>query len=425
MECTSIADGVGRTGQQWKFSVDETQDLTSETTKLASDLLVQIHGKKIQKKTDRMHGMKKLEERMAKLENERRRLRKKIKKLEAEFRRMREENAKRETLLEALSRDKGISASKVKSGVELVESFLEQLDANVKSQVDYSDFKILEKDLRKDLRMVGRFNVPLSLAPISERIYDTYGDITSESSQSDCAAMPSYFLFCAAIQEMDDLKLEQVNKTKMLLWRDAINSALNVQFKVDFAKKQLKKIARAYFGLKAMEEINNEKLKNIDGTVKKIELPENCLCGAIYFGGNEELKNIDRTVRKIEVPEYRLPEAKYIWGSEGIDIEEFKNIDGTVSKIEMPEDCLPEAQYFWGKEEIDIEEFKNIDGTVSKIEVPEDCLREAKYFWGKEEINNEELKNIDGTVRKKKVLEDCLCEAKYFWGKPLSTGLFY
>ncbi|PPD89087.1 hypothetical protein GOBAR_DD14010 [Gossypium barbadense] len=155
---------------------------------------------------------------------------------------------------------------------ECVESFMEQLKAKVKSEVHYSDFQILEEDLGKDLRMVGRFSVPLRLAIIANRIKDGFGDITSRSSQT-------------AIKEMDDLKLDQVNETKLLLWRDAINNALNLQFNVDFAIKHLFKIARAYFGFKVMEGKSGEemlKLKNVDGNM---EVPEACLREAEYFCG--------------------------------------------------------------------------------------------------------------------------------------------
>ncbi|TYH66524.1 hypothetical protein ES332_D06G128900v1 [Gossypium tomentosum] len=64
-----------------------------------------------------------------------------------------------------------------------VESFMEQLKAKVKSEVDYSDFQILEEDLGKDLRMVGRFSVPLRLALIANKIKDGFG-FTWEETQS-------------------------------------------------------------------------------------------------------------------------------------------------------------------------------------------------------------------------------------------------
>ncbi|XVF13882.1 hypothetical protein REPUB_Repub09cG0007400 [Reevesia pubescens] len=81
---------------------------------------------------------------------------------------------------------------------------------------------------------------------------------------------------------MDDLKLEQFEENKMLIWRELLNSALGAfHLRLNFAKQQLKKIALAYFGLKAM----NEELMNINGTVCKIEVPEDCLHGAKYFQG--------------------------------------------------------------------------------------------------------------------------------------------
>ncbi|XVF13533.1 hypothetical protein REPUB_Repub08aG0216000 [Reevesia pubescens] len=285
-----------------------SKDSASETEQWAKNPLVQIFVNNFSKEGPSTRYRKKLRElRTQKY--------KQITKLAAKNRRLREEKAKikeMEALLQAKRRQNGISASKFERDVEPIgyfleqlhanananvksevdistfkhpEIFLEKLDANVKSQVDYSDFKFLEKDLGNDLRMVGEFNFPSSLAPILERITETFGDITSDSLQSDCGAMPSYVMFCAAIKEMDDLKLEQVDETKIFLWRDAINSALNVQFKVDFAIEHLKKIARAYFGFKAMEEKSNEELKMIDGTVRKIEVPEDYLREAKYFWG--------------------------------------------------------------------------------------------------------------------------------------------
>ncbi|OMO93089.1 hypothetical protein COLO4_17130 [Corchorus olitorius] len=150
---------------------------------------------------------------------------------------------------------------------EHVENFIKLLDANVRSQVEYSDFKGLEEELAR-----VRYNeIPFSLVSISNKIKMNYGDVTKDSSQSDYAALPSYVLLGAAVKEMDDLKLEQVDEDKIVLWRDAINSALNVQFKVDFFKEHLKRIARAYFGLKANDGKRKEKLRNIDVKVIKTE----------------------------------------------------------------------------------------------------------------------------------------------------------
>ncbi|KAK8507885.1 hypothetical protein V6N12_074449 [Hibiscus sabdariffa] len=102
---------------------------------------------------------------------------------------------------------------------------------NVKSGIAYSDFKILEKDLGKDLIKVGRFSVPPGLVPIARKIDERHGDIAKPSSQSDCAANPSFILLCAQSKRC----------------------ALNLRFEVGFAIDQLKRIARAYFDLKAIQ----------------------------------------------------------------------------------------------------------------------------------------------------------------------------
>ncbi|KAK5813015.1 hypothetical protein PVK06_028461 [Gossypium arboreum] len=168
------------------------------------------------------------------------------KKLKAE---LEEENA---TVFE------GISSASEQGKV--VENLMEQVNANVKSEVDNSHFEILEKGLGKDLKTVRRFRASLAML---------------------LKTKPSYILFCAAIKEMDDLKLDQVNETKILLWRDAINNAHNLQFGVDFAIKHLKRIARAYIGFKAMKRKSNTKdtLNNKDGFM------EDCFREAKYFLG--------------------------------------------------------------------------------------------------------------------------------------------
>ncbi|OMO79827.1 hypothetical protein CCACVL1_13390 [Corchorus capsularis] len=186
---------------------------------------------------------------------------------------------------------------------ELVLDFTKKLDANEKSLVEYSDFKGLMEE-------VGRTrmgSLPSSLAPIYLCIKNKYGEIETESKQSRCTAMPNRILLCAAIKEMNELRLEDIDEKKMLLWRDAINSALNINFKVEFAMKHLKKIARAYFGLKAsydqgcyqdqiksleqmmstlrielleLESKHAEKVKEQNSTVRK-----ECLLDAEYFLG--------------------------------------------------------------------------------------------------------------------------------------------
>ncbi|WRX17113.1 hypothetical protein QQP08_009600 [Theobroma cacao] len=148
---------------------------------------------------------------------------------------------------------------------ELVQDFSRKLDAKDKSQVDFSDFSGLMEEVVKS----GTVTLPPSLALTDKKIEKKYGEIAAESKQSSCTAMPSRILLCAAIKEMDELQLESIDEKKMLLWRDAINSALNINFKVDFAIEHLKKIGHAYFGLKAR---NDQELRSIEEKISTLQI---------------------------------------------------------------------------------------------------------------------------------------------------------
>ncbi|KAH1106506.1 hypothetical protein J1N35_010274 [Gossypium stocksii] len=87
-------------------------------------------------------------------------------------------NTKNTIIMEEVDANISSASKHGKVDDECVKNFMEQLKAKVKSEVDYSDFQILEEDLGKDLRMVGRFSVPLCLAPIANRLKDGFGDIT-------------------------------------------------------------------------------------------------------------------------------------------------------------------------------------------------------------------------------------------------------
>ncbi|XVE58079.1 hypothetical protein DITRI_Ditri04bG0141700 [Diplodiscus trichospermus] len=112
---------------------------------------------------------------------------------------------------------------------EVVEDFIKKLDVKEKSNVDFSDFE----GLKEEIKTSGINDLPPSLAPFDARINDIFGDIAAYSTQSNCSAMPSRILFYAAIKEMHNLQLVQIDERKILLWRDAINSALNINFKAE------------------------------------------------------------------------------------------------------------------------------------------------------------------------------------------------
>ncbi|KAK8591511.1 hypothetical protein V6N13_031553 [Hibiscus sabdariffa] len=124
--------------------------------------------------------------------------------------------------------------------------FLLKIDEDVASNIDFPDFSICFDGEQETI--VG-YSFPLSLVPTVKRIIRIYGDVSAWSSMKNSNITGKiYLFFCAAIKEMEDLKLHEVTEEKMLTWRDAIKDALRLNFKVEFAMSHLKKIARAYFG---------------------------------------------------------------------------------------------------------------------------------------------------------------------------------
>ncbi|GMJ10137.1 hypothetical protein HRI_004682900 [Hibiscus trionum] len=123
--------------------------------------------------------------------------------------------------------------------------FLVELDAEVTSNVDPSDFTGLEGEQRS----VGRFRIPASLIQTVERIENFYGDVSATSLISPSVSGTIYVFFCATIKEMECLQLGEVTERIMLKWRDVIKDALRLNFDVTFAMEHLKTIACAYFGL--------------------------------------------------------------------------------------------------------------------------------------------------------------------------------
>ncbi|OMO79829.1 hypothetical protein CCACVL1_13392 [Corchorus capsularis] len=175
---------------------------------------------------------------------------------------------------------------------ELVQDFTRKLDANEKSQVKISDFKGLMEEVA---RMQYWDTLPPSLLTINMIIKKKYGEIDAESKHCSWVAMATRTLLCAAIKEMNELRLEDIDEEKMLLWRDAINNALNMNFKVEFAMNHLKKIARAYFGLKASNDRSDQdQIKSLEQMMStlNIELLE------LKSKHAEKVKEQNSTVRK-------------------------------------------------------------------------------------------------------------------------------
>lgn len=109
-----------------------------------------------------------------------------------------------------------------------------------KSRVDFLEFE----GLAQEFETSWKFNLPVpSFLPTHENQLKDYGHITDEDGcQSTLLITDSYILLCSVIKQMNQLQLEQLNLSIIILWRDAINSGLDWSF-----DEHLRKIANAYF----------------------------------------------------------------------------------------------------------------------------------------------------------------------------------
>ncbi|MBA0877729.1 hypothetical protein Goshw_019331 [Gossypium schwendimanii] len=167
---------------------------------------------------------------------------------------------------------------------EQARKFFQECDGNTKRQVQYSDFNGLQEELNK----VEHYCFPSFLDPIIQKIKDTYGDITEKSKLSNCAAHPTLVMFYTTIKEMNELKeVKDFDLSKLNVWRDAICDALQINMKVEFAKRHLMMIAYAYFDSKGFDQKNYDEKKRLEEELgrisKKIELHEKCQSEAKFF----------------------------------------------------------------------------------------------------------------------------------------------
>ncbi|XVE58078.1 hypothetical protein DITRI_Ditri04bG0141600 [Diplodiscus trichospermus] len=148
-----------------------------------------------------------------------------------------------------------------------------KLDAREKSNVDCSNFEGLIEEIE-----TSGISLPPSFVPFDTRIKEIFGDIAADSRLSNYVTMACHILFCTTIREMSSLQLEHVDDKKILLWRDAINGALFMNFKVEFAIEHSKKIARAYFGLKELsEQVNNPEFMSITKRISELVIEQRTL----------------------------------------------------------------------------------------------------------------------------------------------------
>ncbi|XVF19833.1 hypothetical protein REPUB_Repub11eG0144700 [Reevesia pubescens] len=127
-----------------------------------------------------------------------------------------------------------------------VTEFITKLDENVMGGKCLSGFN----DLHAECQIVGEHTFPQSLVYVNDNFNDL-SDVIGNCGLSTNFFENSFDSFSAAINEMGNLSLEQVDEEIILKWRDQIKDAMLIDYRLKFAMDHLKKIAYAYFGLKA------------------------------------------------------------------------------------------------------------------------------------------------------------------------------
>ncbi|XP_017605585.1 uncharacterized protein LOC108452321 [Gossypium arboreum] len=101
---------------------------------------------------------------------------------------------------------------------------------------------------------VNKYEIPSLLVSTAQHIFNDHGDITRKCKLSDLTVQTIFVLFCAAIKEMVDLSLENVNVEIIWKLRHPIMDAKRIEFDAEFAMKRLITIVHGYFGLKARQD---------------------------------------------------------------------------------------------------------------------------------------------------------------------------
>ncbi|KAH1066971.1 hypothetical protein J1N35_031958 [Gossypium stocksii] len=127
-------------------------------------------------------------------------------------------------------------------------------DENIPSDLDTSSFGDLLGGGRES---VGKYEIPSSLVSTARRGLEDHGDITKKCKLSPLIVNTIFVLFCAAIKEMDDVFLEDVNEGIIWKLRHPIMDARRSEFDTEFAMKRLTTRVHGYFGLKARQDRHN------------------------------------------------------------------------------------------------------------------------------------------------------------------------
>ncbi|CAK7337257.1 unnamed protein product [Dovyalis caffra] len=116
---------------------------------------------------------------------------------------------------------------------------------------------------------VGDNMVTQTLAPILQDLCAKYGDISAESTLRHPVKTYLTVMLCGTLQSMRNTRIVDISENLMIIWWTHFKILQSAGFRVQFIFDQLKKVARAYFGLRVRENLDNAAAK-YDKKITKI-----------------------------------------------------------------------------------------------------------------------------------------------------------
>ncbi|OMO68324.1 hypothetical protein COLO4_29752 [Corchorus olitorius] len=163
-------------------------------------------------------------------------------------------------------------------GISIEKEFIEQLFANNKKIVKFSDFHGLQEALLE----TPKGEIPKYLQDIASKFKKTWGTSKVENLLENIL-----ILLCAAVHEMQNhMGLKLLNWERLSIWGATYNKAKEAGFQVKFVEQHLNKILYAYvgFGLKKGYNIDpEERVRKLEDELKVIK---ECLSADKSFEGN-------------------------------------------------------------------------------------------------------------------------------------------
>ncbi|KAL5549899.1 hypothetical protein UlMin_000075 [Ulmus minor] len=111
--------------------------------------------------------------------------------------------------------------------------------------------KLVVKSSDLSLKIVGvqGYSIPVTLAPVLQTLLHKYGDISSDSMRTRAMKSICFFFLCKVINSMCTTRFADITKNLLQDWHYYLTFVSFRDFRMDFLKRYLEMVTRAFFGL--------------------------------------------------------------------------------------------------------------------------------------------------------------------------------